>query len=112
MKFRNLFHLVEDAQEISNLFETVETPEQMASAIERLKKHPTEVMELVQSLKLSTEAVLEDALEPGGALGEGDLPDNLDDVEDGLLDSISSNNEQMGGNEKTPKATEVPKANS
>lgn len=83
----------------------------MVSALERLKKHPAEVLEIIQSLKLSTEAVLEDALEQGGTLGEGDLPEDLN-VEDDLLDSISSDNEQMDGNEKKPEVAEVPKANS
>jgi hypothetical protein len=101
MKFRNLFNLVEDAQEVTTIFESVETPEQMVSALERLKKHPLEVLEILQSLRLSTEAVLEDALDPGGTIGEGDIPD---DFEDSLMEEISNNNEGVANDEKAPEA--------
>lgn len=105
MKFSNLFHLVEDAQEISSMFESVETPDQMVSALERLKKHPSEVLEIVQSLRLSTEAVLEDVIEPGGVVG-GDIPD---DFEDNLLEEISNDNEGVGKNEKAPETAQTGK---
>jgi hypothetical protein len=85
MKFRNIFNLCEDAQAISSHFEGVETPEQMSSALERLRRGgaANDLLEVIQSMRLSCEAILEDTIEPGGPLDEGELPDAF---EDDLLD--------------------------
>lgn len=82
MKFRHLFNLIEDAQDIAAVFENVRTPEQMVSALERLKKQgASQFLEDVSSLRLSLEAVLEDALELGGGADTEDEPDSLTDDE-------------------------------
>jgi hypothetical protein len=110
MKFRNLFHMVEDAQEICGLFDKVETPEQMVSALERLKKQfPGELLDLVQSLRLSTEAVLEDTIEPSGTVGEGGEPEGFDDD---LLDQISKEDEVVPQSEKPAEAAPAANSNS
>ena len=89
MKFGNLFNMVEDSQEICAVFDNVETPEQMISTLERLKKHgAASFLELISSLRLSTEAVLTDTLEPNNPLGEGEGPDTFDDTGDDTGDDV------------------------
>ena len=109
MKFRNLFDLIEDAQSITDLFDGVQTPEQAVSALERLKKHAPGVLEIVQSLRLSTEAVLEDTLEPSGVVGEGD--DGSDNFDNDLVEEITQG-EARAEKEKTTEVAEPPKINS
>jgi hypothetical protein len=76
MKMRTLFNLIEDADEISSLFVKVETPEQMVSLLERLKKQgAAEFLDSVQSLRLSLQAAMEDTLEIGGTIGSDDEDD-------------------------------------
>ena len=92
MKIRTLFNVLEDANEISSLFSRVETPEQMVSTLERIKKQgAAEFLETIQSLRLSTEAAFQDSLEMGGNLGFGE---NEDDNEDeNLLEGMEEEDE-------------------
>ena len=97
MKMRTLFNLIEDADEITNLFSKVETPEQMVSILERLKKQgASEFLESIQSLRLSLQATMEDTLEIGGTIGADD-DDNFenDDAEgdDDLLEGLADEEE-------------------
>lgn len=99
MKMRSLFNLIEDAQEISELFARVETPEQMVSFLERLKKSgATELLEGMQALRLSVHAVLEDTFELGGTIGGDDDDDfDADENEEGdekLLADLDSEDDE------------------
>lgn len=107
MKFKNIFHLIEDAQEVCSLFERVETPEQMVSTLERIKKQfSQELLDLVQSLRLSTEAILEDALEVGGAVGGEPEDADFDFGGDGdLVEKIEEDTNVSDGKNQT---SEVP----
>jgi len=106
MKFRNLFNLIEDTQEICAVFESVETPEQMVSILERLKKQaPQHLLELVNSLRMSTEAVLADSLEPTGTLGEGDGPDAFEGDDDVDLENLTSGTDEGKSEIPTEVAT-------
>jgi hypothetical protein len=89
MKMKNLFNLVEDADAIANVFAKVDTTEQMVSLLERLKKQgATELLEYVQSMRLSLQAAMEDTLEIGGSIG-GDVED------DNFMDDESSEDEDL-----------------
>lgn len=101
MKMRTLFNLLEDADDIASLFAKVETPEQMVSLLERLKKQgATEFLESVQSLRLSLQAAMEDTLEIGGAIG-GDDDDNFTgDGIDGDEDLLAG----LGDEDENPEA--------
>jgi|SRR5579863_1310167 hypothetical protein len=110
MKLRTLFNLIEDADEISTLFSKVETPEQMVSLLERLKKQgAAELLQSVQSLRLSVQAAMEDTLELGGSIGadeDGNFsPDGLGEDED-LLAGLGDEDENP------PAKTEEPEAKS
>ncbi len=67
MKVRHLFELIQDAKDVADCFEGVETSEQMVSALERLKKRdPEEFMVLIQTLRMSTQQLLDDTFEMSG----------------------------------------------
>lgn len=88
MKFRTLFGLVGDAQDVVDFFRDVETVEQMISRLERLKKREADdFMVCIQSLKISIESAMEDTLEMGGNTDvDEDEVDGLTDEELGDLD--------------------------
>lgn len=97
MKMKSLFNLVEDADAITNIFAKVDTTEQMVSLLERLKKQgATELLEYVQSLRLSLQAAMEDTLELGGPIdgGEDDnfMNDDTEEDED-LLEGLAEEDE-------------------
>jgi hypothetical protein len=101
MKMRTLFNLLEDADEISSLFAKVDTPEQMVSLLERLKKQgATEFLESVQSLKLSLQAAMEDTLEMGGTVGADDDDNFTGDGVSGDEDLLS----ELGDEDENPEA--------
>lgn len=108
MKMRALFNLVEDAQGISDLFARVESPEQMVSTLERVKKqHAPEFLELIESLRFSLEAVFSDTLELGGTIDEGDFDGEPNEGEgEDLLGKI----EAEEGNPPQEKSTEEAKS--
>lgn len=83
MKVRHLLELIQDAKYLTDFFEGVESPEQMVSALERLKKReaPEEFLACVQSLKISCDQILEDTLEMSGF-----EPDEMDEKEEGEFD--------------------------
>lgn len=66
MKFRSLFDLVGDAQDVVEFFKDVETIEQMVSKLERIKKREADdFLVCIQSLKISVDSAMEDTLEMG-----------------------------------------------
>ena len=91
MKIRTLFNLLSDAQEVAGLFSKVETPEQMVSTLERLKKQgATEFLEAIDALRLSAEATLEDVFEMGGTREEEDDFESSTDGEGNENDDLLS----------------------
>jgi len=110
MRMRTLFNLLEDADEIVVLFSRVETPEQMVSLLERLKKQGApELLETIQSLRLSLQAIMEETLEIGGSLSDGTEEDNFTDdlkEDEDLLEGLGDENEIP------PTKAEVPETKS
>jgi hypothetical protein len=101
MKMRTLFNLLEDADEISSLFAKVDTPEQMVSLLERLKKQgTTEFLESIQSIRLSLQAAMEDTLEMGGTVGADDDDNFTSDGVDGDEDLLAG----LGDEDENPPA--------
>lgn len=83
MKIRNLFELVQDSKDVLDFFEGVESPEQMISALERIKKRESEdFLTCVQTLRISLEQLVDDTLELSG-FGPDDEEEDLetDDLE-------------------------------
>lgn len=73
MKVQNLFDILQDTQDLLSYFEDVANRDQMVSRLERLKRQvPDELFDTIESLRMSTSAALEDQLELGGSLMNGD----------------------------------------
>jgi len=73
MKIRSLFELVSDSKDIADFFENVESPEQMVSALERIKKREVvDFLTCIQTLRISLEQLVEDTLEMSGFEPEED----------------------------------------
>lgn len=101
MKLRSLFALVEDAQDLLEYFDKVETVDQMVSALERAKKreNAAQLLSDVASMRLAVEGLLEDMLEVGGSgVSDGDIPE---DLLDGLGDEDAAEN-PAGESEEEP----------
>lgn len=96
MKMRSLFSLIQDAQDVAYIFDKVETPEQMVSLLERIKKQEAPAfLENVQALRLSLEAVLNDMLEVGGPspLEDDDIEGDGNEESEDLLQSLGDEEE-------------------
>ena len=101
MKFRSFFDVIRDAKDVVDLFEGVETTEQMVSRMERLKRASAEdVLMCVEALRISVEAALEDTMEMGSS------PVEDDDMEDDLDDDALA---ELGVEEPEKKTEEPPK---
>lgn len=87
MKILTLFDILQDAQDLLSYFENVSNKDQMVSRLERLKhQFPEELYDTIESLRVSTNTALEDQLELGGALTDGNEP------QDNLLDELETIN--------------------
>jgi len=85
MRVGNLFNLSADAGDLTAFFEGVETREQLVSRLERLKRQgTTELLECLESLRMSVKTLLHDTLEMSASLDDTD--DDLLDDEDDLKD--------------------------
>lgn len=83
MKVQSIFDLVQDSRDLTDFFTNVETPEQMVSRLERIKKgEAEEFLIAIESLRMANENILSDMLEVGGSLSEAD------DFDDSTLDDL------------------------
>ena len=80
MKVASLFDLVNDAKLILDFFERVESPEQMVSRLERLKRQgTTELLESLADLRSSIDNVMMDTLEMSALTDDDDFLDGGDE---------------------------------
>jgi hypothetical protein len=64
MKIQSLFDLITDARDVTDFFAKVESPEQMVSRLERIKRGEAEdFLATVEALQISLAGMLEDTLE-------------------------------------------------
>jgi hypothetical protein len=95
MKISSLFDLITDANDVLDFFERVESPEQLVSRLERLKRQgATEMFACLEGLRGSVTSALNDTLEMNASLDEpetdeiGDL--NLDaELEDLSVENVN-----------------------
>lgn len=87
MKVSSLFDLIADSKDLLDLFDGVETPEQMVSALERLKRRENaeELLDCVTGLRMSVTKALADSLEMSAVIddeddGDDDLADELEKI--------------------------------
>lgn len=116
MKIKYLVNLTTDATDLLAFFEGVETPEQLVSRLERLKRGNSEsgtplredLLACIVGARASVKDVWEDTIEPSGSLDE----DEDKDDEDNSIDSFLA----QFGDEETPSPNpaseeETPKSN-
>jgi hypothetical protein len=78
MKFKSLFNMSADVTDLLSFFEDVESPEQLISRLERLKRGSAEeMMTCIEGLRHSLTAAMDDTLEMSASLDDDD--DDLDD---------------------------------
>jgi len=83
MKIQELFDLLAASQDFLTIFDGVESPSQLVSRLERLKREDVEgILQDLNALRLATENALAANLELGGSLGDDD--DDPTDLEDAL----------------------------
>jgi len=105
MKISSLFDLLTDAKDVLDVFEGVETREQMVSALERLKHQDTELLlDCLTSLSMSVNRALNDTMEMSAVVD--DEPDDDGDLETELAkiaESVATDDGKMTNTgEKTP----------
>ena len=101
MKIANLYNVLTDASNLLDLFELVETPDQLVSRLERLKRRDTKnMMDCIDGLRGSVADTLDDNLEmmelsaPLGTTESGPEDDDLDGLTDADLASLNGENDE------------------
>lgn len=82
MKISSLFNLLNDSQDVLDFFDRVESPEQLVSRLDKLKRQGAEeLMTCIIGLRSSAVAALSDTLEMNAVLDDEE-DENLDLDED------------------------------
>jgi hypothetical protein len=111
MKVSSLFNLIRDASDLLDFFENVESPEQLISRLERLKRQDSRnLLACVDGLRASVDDALEDTLEMSAADTDATVleDDNDSDLTD---DSTLDLNRLIGEDEKQNSAPAAPPEN-
>jgi hypothetical protein len=112
MKISSLFNLISDASNIIEFFEGVESPEQLVSRLERLKRMGTkELLECIDDLRNAVLEVLDDTLEMSASISEGEDSDSEEDdlLSDEELDSLVGEEKPSPEPEKqNPASSDLP----
>ena len=92
MKISSLYNVITDASDVLDYFEGVDSPEQLVSRLERLKRSDTrEMMACIDGLRGSISEILDESLEVSTLLGELEGKDDVDsELNDSELDSLTS----------------------
>lgn len=80
MKIKNLFDLMTDAQDFLTFFDKVESPEQLVSRLERLKRGPVrDFFITLEGLRVSVDKCFSDTIEPHGSLDDDEENEDEDE---------------------------------
>lgn len=106
MKIQDLFDLLRSVDDFLSYFENVNTPQQLVSRLEQLKRQdPEGLFDCLEDLRMAEAAALEANLELGGALVSE--PDESDDLLSNLAAFSETPDEppsETTTDEKTPEA--------
>jgi len=81
MKISSLVNLVVDASDLLDFFEKIDTPDQLISRLELLKrKGTTDLLSCIEGLRGSVSAAVADTIETTGSIDEGDQSGEDDDL--------------------------------
>jgi hypothetical protein len=110
MKMASLFNMITDASDLLDLFDGVDTTDQLISRLDRLKRQgKEEMLACIEGLRSSIAAALDDTLEMNGSIDEpsSDLDDenNLGDLDAELaeLDDENANSTDNPAGEDAKK---------
>ena len=105
MKISSLFDIITDSQDVLDFFERVESPEQLISRLDRLKRQGSEeLFACLEGLRGSVAAALQDTLEMNASLGDPDTNSDDDLDLDADLDGLTEENVNPASNLPTEDA--------
>jgi hypothetical protein len=100
MKIQSLFDLLQDAQDLLSFFDGVTNKNQMISRLETLKRQaPENLFDTIDAMRISTSTALEEHLELGGTISDGESQDNLLDELNTLSEADTSSFEEQKNGE-------------
>ena len=116
MRMSSIFDVITDINDFLSLFEGVESPEQMSSRLDRLKRQGSrEVYAYLEGLRISRDNLLNDTIEMSPSLEDPTVDEDLKlDADlnailgDGAGDSLRRIFNEKPNSEETP-ATEIVK---
>ena len=111
MKIQELFDLLAASQDFLGIFEGVESPSQLVSRFERLKREDADgILQDLNALRIATVSALEANLELGGSLGntDEDEPSDLEAALSGFPEFASEDDERETGNPPNEPSTNPP----
>jgi hypothetical protein len=93
MRISSLFDLITDGNDVLDFFDRVETPEQLVSRLERLKRQGAEeLLACLEGLRASISSALNDTLEMNASIDESSDDDSeLGDLDAALADLETEN---------------------
>ena len=115
MKIANLYNVLTDASNLLDFFERVETPEQLVSRLERLRRQDSKnMMDCIDGLRGSVADTLDDNLElmelsaPLGSTDSNPDDDGIDGLSDADIASLEGEGfePQKGENSSEPPQSE------
>ena len=99
MKFKSLFHLVEDAKDLLDYLEGVDNRDQLISRLERLKRQGTDdLLACIEGLRASVTDALDDTIEMSGTLDDDDLSEGIDEE----ISQLEAQIDEAGKSEEEP----------
>jgi len=109
MKISSLVNLVVDASDSLDFFEKIDTPDQLISRLEMLKrKGTTDLLSCIEGLRSSVAAAVADTIETTGAIDEGNQAGEDDDDLAGLEAELAEIEDE--GNPAENQADDQPEA--
>ena len=107
MKIQDLFDLLAASQDFLGIFEGVESPSQLVSRFERLKREDADgILQDLNALRIATVSALEANLELGGSLGDtdDDEPSDLETALGGFPEFTSEDDDEGSGSPQNEPA--------
>ena len=93
MRISSLFDIITDAQDVLDFFDRVESPEQLVSRLDRLKRQGSdELLACIEGLRGFVATALQDTLEMNASLGEPDTSPDDDLDLDAELEGLAEEN--------------------
>jgi hypothetical protein len=105
MKVSSVFALITSSTDLLDLFEGIETTDQLVSRLDRLKRQGSDILlDCLYALKGSTASLLDDTLEMSATLVDPEDDDELSgDLTDAELESLTIEEKQSPSDPPPPE---------